>query len=66
MGFLCFFYEGSKFTHLDLGKPKISKKHVGELFIVQSSGGEPSPNGIELDPLRLGKSHEVPNPLPRV
>ncbi|MGB9553273.1 MAG: hypothetical protein ACPL7L_02735 [bacterium] len=42
--------EDPKLIHLNLGKSKISKKHVDDLFTVQSGGGEPSGSGIELDP----------------
>jgi hypothetical protein len=34
---------------LDLGKPKIPKEHVVDLLTMQRGGGEPPPNGIELD-----------------
>ena len=44
-----FFNEGPKFIHLNLRKPKIPKEDVADLLTVQSGGGEPPPNGIELD-----------------
>jgi len=34
---------------LDLGKPEIAQEHVADLLTMQSGGGEPPPDGIELD-----------------
>jgi len=44
-----FFNKGPKFIHLDLGKPEIPEEHVADLLTMQRGGGEPPPNGIELD-----------------
>jgi hypothetical protein len=51
-----FFNKGPKFIHLDLRKSKIPKEHVVDLFTMQRGGGEPSPNGIELDLQDSGSS----------
>jgi hypothetical protein len=60
-----FFNEGPKLIHLDLGKlevSEVSKEHIGNMFTMQSSNGQPLADGIELDLQDAGGSPK-PQPL---
>jgi len=47
---------------LDLGKFKVPKEDIGDLFTMQSSNSQPPANGIELDSQDTGSSPK-PQPL---